>query len=141
MNDPESFPAGSGLSTRNRLPEMTIPELVGEIYDSAPIAERCRLLEHLLKPIGVLGLVGLCNGIFAKIWFRNGWHDLHIHPEDARTIRVADVISLADYVQQASSETIHGLGSLLASSPIMAYSAAAAMLVALLVRRDQIGDE
>ena len=34
-------------------PDIAIPELVGKIYDAAPIAERCRMLEHLMKPLGV----------------------------------------------------------------------------------------
>jgi hypothetical protein len=79
----------------------------------------------------------VCNGIFTKIWFRSGWHDLHILPEDAETVRGVDVISLVDFVQQASTETINGLASLLATSPMMVYSAAAAMLVTVLVRRIQ----
>ena len=115
--------------------DITIPELVGKIYDAAPTTERCRMLEHLLKPLGALALVGVCNGIFTKIWFRSGWNDLHIRPEDAQTVQGIDVISLVDYVQQASAETINGLASLLITSPMMVYSAAAAVLVTLLVRR------
>jgi len=117
--------------------DIMIPELVGKIYEAAPATERCRILEHLMKPLGALALVGVCNGIFAKIWFRSGWHDLHIRPEDAQTVRDIDVISLVDYVQQASAQTINGLASLLTTSPMMVYSAAAAMLVTVLVQRIQ----
>src|SRR5262245_4088 len=98
-------------------PGMTIPELVGKIYAAAPVAERCRILEHLMKPLGVLSLVGVCNGIFAKMWFRSGWSELHIGPADAETVRSIDVVSLVDYVQQCSADTINGLVSLLATSP------------------------
>jgi len=118
-------------------PDITIPELVGKIYDAAPITERCRLLEHLMKPLGALALVGVCNGIFAKIWFRSGWHNLHIRPDDAQSVQGIDVISLVEYVQQANAETINGLASLLTTSPMMVYSAAAAMLVTVLSRRTQ----
>jgi len=62
---------------------------------------------------------------------------LHIRAEDARTVQPIDVIALVDYVQQASAETINGLASLLATSPMMVYSAAAAVLVTVLVRRTQ----
>ena len=117
--------------------DMTIPELVGKVYDCAPATERCRILEYLMKPLGVLALVAICNGMFAKIWFRSGWHDLHIRPEDAKTVRDIDVISLAEYVQRASAETIDGLASLLTTSPMVVYSATAAMLVSILVRRIQ----
>ena len=115
-------------------PDIAIPELVGKIYEAAPIAERCRMLEHLMKPLGVMALVGVCNGVFAKIWFRGGWHDLRIRPEDAQTVQGIDVIRLVDYVQQASAETINGLASLLTTSSTIVYSAAAATLVTVLVR-------
>ena len=124
-------------SAAGNAPDITIPELVGKIYDAAPIPERCRMLEHLMRPLGALALVGVCNGIFTKIWFRNGWHDFHIRPEDAQTVQGIDVAALVDYVQQSSAGSISGLASLLTTSPVMLYSAAAAMLVTVLVRRTQ----
>ena len=114
-----------------------IPQLVGRIYDAAPMAERRRILEHLLRPLGALAVVGVCNGIFTKIWFRDGWSDLHIRAEDAQSVQGIDVIAIVDYVQQASVETIGGLASMLAASPMIAYSAATAMLVSILKRRLQ----
>ena len=137
MNPHDSPDAVSPSPTAYHAPDITISELVGKVYDTATTTERCRMLEHLMKPLGALALVAVCSGIFAKIWFRSGWHDLHIRPEDAQTIRGIDVISLVDYVQQASAETINGLASLLTTSPMMAYSVAAAMLVTVLVRRAQ----
>jgi hypothetical protein len=137
MHSHDSPESVSTSAAGYQAPDITIPELVGKVYDTATTTERCRMLEHLMKPLGALALVGVCNGIFAKIWFRSGWHDLHIRPEDAQTVRGIDVISLVDYVQQASADTINGLASLLTTSPMMTYSAAAAMLVTVLVRRAQ----
>ena len=135
---PHSSPqAVSPSAAGHQAPDMTIPELVAKIYDAAPLTERCRLLEHLMKPLGALALVGVCNGVFAKIWFRSGWHNLQIRPEDAQTVQSIDVVSLVDYVQQASAETINGLASLLTTSPIMVYSAGAALLLTVLARRPQ----
>jgi hypothetical protein len=114
-----------------------IPQLVGRIYDAAPMAERRRILEHLLRPLGALAVVGVCNGIFTKIWFRNGWSDLRIRAEDAQSVQGIDVIALVDYVQQASVDTIGGLASMLAASPMIVQSAATAMLVSILMRRLQ----
>lgn len=118
-----------------RVRESTFAQLVARIYDVARPSERCRILEHLMRPLGVLALVGICNGIFAKIWFRNGWHDLHIRPEDAQAIRSEDIVSLVDFVQQASMDTVNNLASLLASSPMIVYSGTAALLIAEMVRR------
>src|SRR4051812_18284202 len=42
--------------------EAAIAQLVGQVYEIAPPAERSRLLEHLLKPLGVLSLVAIANG-------------------------------------------------------------------------------
>lgn len=137
MNPDDGPEAVSLFAAGYHAPDMTTPEVVGKIYDIAPATERCHILEHLLKPLGALALVGVCNGIFTKIWFRSGWHDLHIQPEDIQSVQGIDVASLVDYVQQASAETIDGLASLLTTSPIMVYSAAAAMLVTVLVRRAQ----
>jgi hypothetical protein len=117
--------------------DITIPELVGKIYDASPTTERCLMLDYLIKPLGVLALVGVSNGIFTKIWFRNGWHNFHIRPEDAQAVQVIDVISLVDYVQQCSVETINGLASLLTTSPMFVYSAGVAILVTALVQRTQ----
>jgi hypothetical protein len=136
MNPHDSQEPVSLCEAGGHAPDITISELVGKIYDAAPITERCRLLEHLMKPLGALALVGLCNGIFAKIWFRSGRHYLRIRPDDAQTVQTIDVISLVDYVQQVSAETINGLASLLTKSPMMVYSAAT-MLVTVLAQRAQ----
>ena len=74
---------------------------------------------------------------FTKLWFRSGWHDLHIQPADAQSVQTRDVISLVQYVQQASQETIDGLAQLVTASPVVACSAAAALLVTILVRRNR----
>ena len=95
------------------------------------------MLEHLLRPLGALAVVGVCNGIFTRIWFRNGWSDLHVRVEGARSVQGIDVIALVDYVQQASGDTIVELISMLAASPMIVYSAATAMLVSILMRRLQ----
>jgi hypothetical protein len=134
-NNDASSKLGTMFAAGYHGPDMTIPEVVGKIYDIAPATERCHILEHLLKPLGALALVGVCNGIFTKIWFRSGWHDMHIQPEDALSVQGVDVVSLVDFVQQASIETVDGLALVLTTSPMMLYSAAATVLVTTLVRR------
>ena len=137
MNHHDNPDAVSPSAAGYQATDMTIPELVGKVYDTAPATERCRMLEYLMKPLGVLSLVAVCNGMFAKLWFRSGWHDLHIRPEDAQSVRGIDVTALVEYVQQANAETLDGLASLLTTSPTMVYSATAVMLVTILVRRAQ----
>lgn len=115
--------------------EITIAQLVGQVYELAPPTERSRLLEHLLRPLGVLSLVAIANGIFAKIRFRGGWPDLHVRLEDAQNVQASDVITLVDHVQQVSVHVVDGLADMLAASPVMAGSAAAALLITVLVQR------
>lgn len=115
--------------------EISIAQLVGQVYELAPPAERSRLLEHLLKPLGVLSLVAVANGIFASIRFRSGWPEMHVRMEDAQNVQARDVITLVNHVQQVSAHAVDGLASLLAASPAMAGSAAAALLVTVLLQR------
>lgn len=115
--------------------ETAIAQLVGAVYEAAPPAERSRLLAHLIKPLGVLSLVAVANGIFASIRFRAGWPDLKVPLEDVQNVQVVDVISLVTRVQQVSLQALDGLTSVLTSSPALTSSAAAALLLTVLLQR------
>ena len=115
----------------------TIAQLVGKVYESAPPAEQSRLIEFLLRPLGVLSLVTIANGIFANIRLRNDWSDMGVRPEDAQNVQASDVISLVNHVQQVSVHAVNGLASMLAASPVMTGSAAAALLITVLMQRTQ----
>jgi hypothetical protein len=115
--------------------EVSVPHLVGRVYESAPLAERSRLLEHLMRPLGVLSLAAVANGVFAKLRFLGGWPDLHVRPEDAESIRAEDVIALVEYVQQASSDVMYGLVRILSESPALSTVAGATVLIAVLASR------
>lgn len=117
--------------------EISIAQLVGQVYESAPAAERSRLLEQLLRPLGVLSLVVVANGIFAKIRFRSSWPDLHVRLEDAQNVQASDIITLVNYVQQVSVQAINDLAGVLATSPVLMGSAAAALLMTLLLQRNR----
>ena len=115
--------------------ETAIAQLVAQVYETAPPALRTRLLEHLLMPLGVLSLVAVANGIFATIRFRSGWPDMHIRFEDAQNVQPSDVMALVDRVQQVSVRSLDGLAHLLTASPLVSGSAAAALLVTVLLQR------
>lgn len=117
--------------------DITIPQLVGEVFEAAPAVERGHLLEQLLRPLGVLALVAVADGVFARVRFRGGWQDFRVRLEDAQSVRGSDVIALVDYVQQVSVEVVDGLAQTLMSSPMLAGSAAAALLVSLLLQRNR----
>ena len=114
---------------------LSVPQLVGQVYAAAPAVDRSHMLEHLLRPLGVLALVAVADGVFAKIRFRGGWPDLHVRLEDAQNVQASDIVSLVDYVQQVSIHAVDGLAQMLATTPMMATSAAAGLLVTLLLQR------
>lgn len=122
-------------SARPEVQDRMLAQLVGKVYETAPVTLQSSLLEHLMRPLGLLALVSIANGTFAKIRFRSSWPDLRVQMADAQNVQVSDVIALVDRVQQVSVEALDGVAQILAASPLMASSAAAAVLVAVLVNR------
>lgn len=114
-----------------------IPELVAEVYETALPVDRGHMLEQLLRPLGVLSLVAVAGGVFAKIRFRSGWQDMHVRMEDLPGVQSTDIIALVDHAQQVSIEAVDGLARLVLGSPALSGSAAAMLLVALLLQRSR----
>jgi hypothetical protein len=112
-----------------------LTQLVGQVYEASPVVERRRLLEQLLRPLGLLSIVAVANGIFAQFRLRGGWSELQLQTEDIQGIRSSDVMALVEHVQQVSVEAVDGLAQLLARSPVLAGSAAAALLTSWLMQR------
>jgi len=138
MKTVDHIPAAASIEPGRQSVDITIPQLVGEVFEAAPAVDRSHLLEQLLRPLGVLSLVAVAGGIFAKIRFRGGWHDFHVRLDDVQNVRVSDVVALVDYVQQVSVEAVDGLAHTLLASPMLAGSAATALLVSVLLQRDRV---
>jgi hypothetical protein len=115
--------------------EIQIAQLVAQVYETSPPALRINLLEQLLKPLGVLSLVAIADGIFAKIRFSSGVAGLPIRFEDVQKVQANDVIALVERVQQGGVGYVDGLVNMLTVSPVVVGSAAAALLVAVLMQR------
>lgn len=112
-----------------------IAGLVGRVYASAPAEAKAPLLELLIRPLGPLALLAVAGGVFAGFRVRGGWRELQVHAEELQGVQPHDVVALADYAQQVSTEVLDGLSRWLAASPLLAGSAAAAALGALLLQR------
>lgn len=112
-----------------------IPQLVAQLYSEASPPEKSRLLELLVRPLNLLPLFALADGVFARIWFRNGQDRLHIRVEDALAVSANDVATLVAYVQQSSVEVLDGLMQIINASPVLAGSAAAIVVMLVLKRR------
>lgn len=129
-------------SASPRVKSRMLTQLVGQVYETAPPLLRSRLLEQLMRPLGVLSLLAVADGIFAKIQFRSEWRQFQVRLDDAASVRASDVIALVDLVQQVSVEAVNGLGQMLASALVtsswVAGSAAASVLVTLLLGRTRV---
>lgn len=115
--------------------DAAVPALVAQVYDAAPPTERTRLLAQLMQPLGVLSLVAVAGGVFAKLRFRDAPGPLNLRLEDTLLIGAEEVRALADHAQQVSVETVDALRLWLTQSPVLAGSAAALLLVQVLKRR------
>ena len=114
-----------------------IPRLVAQVYANAPVPVRATLLAQMIKPLGVLALVAIANGVFAKIRFKSGWPDARIGLDDIQQVQPDDVLALADRLQQVSHSAFDGLARILATNPVLTGSATAAVLLTLLLKRAQ----
>lgn len=133
LDDTPTRPVLSGAGDLTA--DTPISQLVAEVYESASPALRSRVLEQLLRPLGLLSLVAVANGIFADICFHSGWPDMHIQIKDAQKVQTSDVAALVERVQQVSGDSINGLARMLSASPMMTCSAATVLLVTILMQR------
>jgi len=117
--------------------EHILAQLVGKVYDAAPTPIKTQLIALLMRPLGLLSLMAIANGVFAKIRSHGGWPNLMINADDTLNVASGDIVALTDFVQQISSESLNDLAQLLITTPVMAGSGAAAVLVAILLRKIQ----
>ena len=125
----------SSVDLHGSSPDRLIPELVAHVYEIAPPDDRGHILEQLLRPLGVLSLFGIAGGVFANIRFRSGWQDIQVRMDDLHNVHTPQLVSLVEHAQQVSVEAVDGLAQVLSASPVLSGSAAAAMLVTILMKR------
>jgi len=121
-------------SSPQKVKESILNLLVGNAYEAAPYPVRKSLLDQLIRSVGVLGLVTVAGGVFAKIRLRGGWPDF-VKSDDLQVIQKADVVALVDYVQQVSAWALVDAAQLLASNPALLGSGAAAVLATIMLNR------
>ncbi len=116
--------------------DLSIAQLVGQVYEAAPPVVQKRLLAQLIKPLGLLSLAAVANGIFASLRFRSAEIDAQGGLDYVNnSVQTHDVITLVNYVQQVSLQAVDGLAEMLAASPVVTGSTAAAVLTSVLVQR------
>jgi hypothetical protein len=85
--------------------------------------------------LGLLALFALADGVFARIWLRNGQDRFQARVEDALAVSGNDIATLVSYVQQSSVEVLDGLLQIINASPALAGSAAAMVVMLVLQRK------
>lgn len=116
-------------------PEHEVAELVSQVYAQAPAAERERLLLALLPAAGLLSLVAVANGVFARIRLDEHWPSLRQLHDELLHVQPTHVGALVERLQFTRSDTLDGLIQWVGTGPVLASSAAAGVLVTLLIRR------
>ena len=122
-------------SSPKKVQENMLNLLVGSAYEASPYLVKKSLLERLISSVGVLGLVTVAGGAFAKIRLRGGWPNVMVDPDDLRRIQKADVFALVGYVQKVSDRALVDVVHLLASNPALTASGAVAVLATIMLRR------
>jgi len=109
-----------------------IPKLIAAVYSEATGPLRVKLLECLLQPVGVLGLVAIAAGAFGALLNRGSYKRLDISLDDAARVTTDQMLELARYVEQCSPDTFHQIASLLGENPVgIAGLSSSVLLLAL----------
>ena len=109
-----------------------LSQLVGKVFETAPTIGKRRLIEQLMRPLGLLSLVGIANGIFANMYLRSPSPGSRVGLDEVQKVQTSDVIALANCIQQVSMQAVHGLTQIITTSPTLASSTAAILLVQVL---------
>ena len=113
----------------------SIPALVGAVFGTAPPELRVKMLEHLLRPLGLLSVAAVAGGAFAKIRFRTNWPDMKIRTDDVVGVKAAEVTSLVEHVMQVDERAVDGLTTVLQAWPMVRDLEAPGRLIQLLEAR------
>jgi hypothetical protein len=111
-----------------------VPVLVAAVFEAAPPPERKRLLELMIRPLGLLSLAAVANGIFAKMGLRSNWTSISVQADDVTSVQRNDVMALALHVQQMGAHAFDGMRTVLMNSPALMGSTAAVLLLTLLTQ-------
>lgn len=115
---------------------LVLPRLIGQAFEALPPPQRRAILSHLLKPLGMLSLATIGNGVFlinrSQLLLQNA---AAAEAEYLQDIDVNDVVELVDRVQQVSVEVVDAVAQMIEASPDLAHSPLIAILEQIPLRR------
>ena len=109
-----------------------IARVVSRVYHAANGAVRADMLAHLLRPLGVLGLVSVASGAFARLLRRDGLVPDTISAEDIVRYSSEQVRELTIFVHEVNPEALQPLIEQLAQNGMGIAALSTAALVMLL---------
>lgn len=105
----------------------TAPRLISRVYRTANVPLRADMLSCLLRPLGMLSLVAVASGAFARLLQHNGTAPEQVALDEVGRFSSSHVFELAQFVQEESPQTLQQVATLLiqdaASLPALSVSA------------------
>jgi len=127
---PPMTPTADGSA--NLRQRFAIAKLVSRVYRAANDSLRARMLTQLLRPLGVLGLVAVASGAFARLARYDGPVPDTIPAEDTVRYSSEQIRELTMFVQQVDPDALKALIEQLAHNGMGIAALSTAALVMLL---------
>ena len=108
-----------------------IARVVSRVYRAANDAIRADMLTHLLRPLGILGLVAVASGAFARLVRRDGLVPDTISAEDMVRYSSEQIRELTMFVHEVNPDALQPLVEQLAQSGMGIAALSTAALVVL----------
>lgn len=115
-----------------RVQRRVIGRLAARAFEAASPAERSRFIETLIRPLGLLSVAAVANGVFTPWRLGGAGGAPHVPVEEATQVQPRDLAALVEHALQVGAETLDGLAGVLAASPVVGTCSAAALLLAAL---------
>ncbi len=120
--------ADADTNSRKRF---AIARMVSRVYGAANDAIRADMLTQLLRPLGVLGLVAVASGAFARLVRRDGLVPDPISAEDMVRYSGEQIRELTMFVQEVNPQALQALVEQLAQNAVGIAALSTAALVLL----------
>jgi hypothetical protein len=121
--------ADANVNERKRF---EIARLVSRVYRAANGTARADMLAHLLRPLGLLGLVSVASGAFARLVRRDGLAPDAISAEDIVRYSSEQIRELTIFVHEVDPDALQPLIEQLAGNGMGIAALSTAALVMLL---------
>jgi hypothetical protein len=121
----------TAVGDANACERSAIARVVSRVYRAANVAVRADMVAHLLRPLGVLGLVSVASGAFARLVRRDGLVPDPIPAEDIVRYSSEQIRELTMFVHEVNPDALQPLIEQLAQNGMGIAALSTAALVML----------